>query len=88
MDVKTIIENRFQSQKLIQTARSGSPERIVFHFGAMQSQNYGQSLWAVGSRMTTPSEQAVKQAIDMVKLFVHGFCAEQFTCFQPKIITG
>ncbi len=64
MDAKTIIENRFQSQKLIQTARSGSPERIVFHFGAMQAQNYGQSLWAVGSRMTTPSEQAVKQAID------------------------
>ncbi|CCQ20195.1 Undefined function [Listeria monocytogenes N53-1] len=56
MDAKTIIENRFQSQKLIQTARSGSPERIVFHFGAMQAQNYGQSLWAVGSRMTTPSE--------------------------------
>lgn len=38
MDAKTIIENRFQSQKLIQTAWSDSPERIVFHFGAMQSQ--------------------------------------------------
>lgn len=48
MDAKTIIENRFQSQKLIQTAWSGSPERIVFHFGAMQAQNYGQSLWLLG----------------------------------------
>ncbi|EAE1293105.1 TPA: winged helix DNA-binding domain-containing protein [Listeria monocytogenes] len=64
MDAKTIIENRFRNQKLIQTAWSDSPERIVFHFGAMQAQNYGQSLWAVGSRMTTPSEQAVEQAIN------------------------
>lgn len=64
MDAKTIIENRFRNQKLIQIAWSDSPEEIVFHFGAMQSQNYGQSLWAVGSRMTTPSEQAVEQAIN------------------------
>lgn len=88
MDAKTIIENRFQSQKLIQTAWSGSPERIVFHFGAMQAQNYGQSLWAVGSRMTTPSEQAVKQAIDNGEIIRTWLLRGTIHCFQPKIITG
>ncbi|MBF2397953.1 AlkZ family DNA glycosylase [Listeria marthii] len=64
MDAKTIIENRFINQKLVASSWCDSPEKIVFHFGAMQSQNYGQSLWAVGSRMTAPSELAVKEAID------------------------
>ncbi|MBC2328973.1 winged helix DNA-binding domain-containing protein [Listeria swaminathanii] len=64
MDAKTVIENRFINQKLVASSWCDSPEKIVFHFGAMQSQNYGQSLWAVGSRLITPSELAVKQAID------------------------
>lgn len=64
MELKKIIENRFFNQKLAESAWVASPEEVVFHFGAMQSQNYSQSLWAVGSRLITPSELAVKKAID------------------------
>ncbi|MBC1703650.1 winged helix DNA-binding domain-containing protein [Listeria welshimeri] len=64
MEPKKIIENRFLNQKLAESAWVASPEEVVFHFGAMQSQNYSQSLWAVGSRLITPSELAVKKAID------------------------
>ncbi|MBC2216170.1 winged helix DNA-binding domain-containing protein [Listeria welshimeri] len=64
MELKKIIENRFLNQKLAESAWVASPEEVVFHFGTMQSQNYSQSLWAVGSRLITPSELAVKKAID------------------------
>lgn len=64
MELKKIIENRFLNQKLAESVWVASPEEVVFHFGAMQSQNYSQSLWAVGSRLITPSELAVKKAID------------------------
>ncbi|MBC2286252.1 winged helix DNA-binding domain-containing protein [Listeria farberi] len=64
MERKTIIQNRFINQKLAETTWLESPEEVVFHFGAMQSQSYGQSLWAVGSRLITPNEQTVKKAID------------------------
>ncbi|HAA0617108.1 TPA_asm: winged helix DNA-binding domain-containing protein [Listeria innocua] len=64
MERKTIIQKRFINQRLAETTWLSSPEEVVFHFGAMQSQNYGQSLWAVGSRLITPNEQTVKQAID------------------------
>ncbi|MBC1339787.1 winged helix DNA-binding domain-containing protein [Listeria welshimeri] len=64
MELKKIIENRFLNQKLAESAWVAFPEEVVFHFGAMQSQNYSQSLWAVGSRLITPSELAVKKAID------------------------
>lgn len=64
MELKKIIENRFLNQKLAESAWVASPEEVVFHFGAMQSQNYSQSLWAVGSRLINPSELAVKKAID------------------------
>ncbi|MBF2509237.1 winged helix DNA-binding domain-containing protein [Listeria welshimeri] len=64
MELKKIIENRFLNQKLAESVWVASPEEVVFHFGAMQSQNYSQSLWAVGSRLINPSELAVKKAID------------------------
>ncbi|MBM5609723.1 winged helix DNA-binding domain-containing protein [Listeria seeligeri] len=64
MDTNIIIENRFINQKLAPITWLDSPEDIVAHFGAMQAQNYGQALWAVGSRLITPNELAVKTAIN------------------------
>jgi hypothetical protein len=32
--------------------RTADPARLVAHFGAVQAQEYGQALWAVGLRTT------------------------------------
>ncbi|MFI7586194.1 winged helix DNA-binding domain-containing protein [Spongisporangium articulatum] len=40
-----------------------TPAGVVRHLGALQAQDYGQCLWAVGSRLRTPRVSAVEAAI-------------------------
>lgn len=43
--------------------RCASPAEVVRWMGAMQAQDYGQAIWAVGLRTLAPSLAAVEQAI-------------------------
>jgi hypothetical protein len=44
--------------------QAGDPVRIVRHFGAVQAQEYSQSLWAVGLRTTDATAATVEAAIE------------------------
>lgn len=39
-----------------------SPEEVIQHFGCMQSQDIGQAMWVIGSRIGNSTEKAVKEA--------------------------
>ncbi|MBC1489732.1 winged helix DNA-binding domain-containing protein [Listeria sp. FSL L7-1485] len=86
MERSIIIQNRYINQKLAPTEWLQSPQEVVAHFGAIQAQNYGQSLWAVGSRLISPSETTVKAAINEGKVIrtwllrgtIHLFSADDY----------
>ena len=40
-----------------------TPAEVVRWMGAMQAQDYGQSLWAIGARMQSPAVDTVEKAI-------------------------
>jgi Winged helix DNA-binding domain len=44
--------------------QAGDPVRIVRHFGAVQAQEYGQSLWALGLRTRAATAQTIEAAVD------------------------
>jgi Winged helix DNA-binding domain len=44
--------------------QAGDPARILRHFGAVQAQEYGQSLWAVGLRTRGATAATVEAAIE------------------------
>src|SRR5262249_48612256 len=45
-------------------ARTGDPAEVVAHLGAVQAQDYGQSLWAVGLRTRKATVDTVQGAIE------------------------
>lgn len=57
-----IAAKRLQSQR-IAGQKFDTPEEVVRWMGAIQAQDYGQAVWAIGSRMKRPSLAAVEQAI-------------------------
>jgi hypothetical protein len=57
-----IAAKRLQSQR-IAGAKFDTPEEVIRWMGAVQAQDYGQAVWAVGVRMKKPSLQAVEKAI-------------------------
>lgn len=57
---------RMVSQKLYKT-KQHSPEEIVKHLGAMQSQDYAMAKWAIGVRCES-SEKEIEDAIDSGKI--------------------
>ncbi len=53
---------RWASQLLADDARRDDPVDVVRWMGALQAQDHGQSLWAIASRLCTPSIAAVGAA--------------------------
>ena len=45
-------------------AAAGDPAAVVAHFGAVQAQEYGQALWAVGLRCAGATAAGIEAAID------------------------
>jgi hypothetical protein len=54
---------RLANQHLAAT-RTGDPAQLVAHFGAVQAQEYGQSLWAVGLRTTRATAGTIEAAVE------------------------
>jgi len=54
---------RLANQHLAAT-RTGDPAQVVAHLGAVQAQDYGQSLWAVGQRAAQATVGTVEAAIE------------------------
>lgn len=57
-----IAAQRLQSQR-ISGEKFDTPEEVVRWMGAVQAQDYGQAVWAIGVRMKRPSLEAVEKAI-------------------------
>jgi hypothetical protein len=55
---------RLVSQHIVARSRCEQPAEVVRRLGAMQAQDYGQSLWAIGSRMRAGTAEAVERAIE------------------------
>ena len=57
-------------------ARTGDPAQLVAHFGAVQAQEYGQALWAVGLRTARATvgtiEAAVERGVDRLRVVAVG----------------
>ncbi|GAB1420898.1 winged helix DNA-binding domain-containing protein [Anaerolineales bacterium] len=45
-----------------------SPEEVVKHLGAIQAQDYKQSLWAIGSRMRSAKVEMIEASIEKVSI--------------------
>jgi hypothetical protein len=58
-----LLARRLANQLLAATV-AGDPAQVVTHLGAVQAQEYGQSLWAVGLRTRQASASTVEAAID------------------------
>jgi DNA glycosylase AlkZ-like len=58
-----LLARRLANQLLAATV-AGDPAQVVTHLGAVQAQEYGQSLWAVGLRTGQASTGTVEAAID------------------------
>src|SRR5690242_9305768 len=63
MTFKDILRMRLVAQRLV-GEKPATPAEVVSGFGAMQSQDYPMSQWAVGLRMKEGSQQQVEAAID------------------------
>ncbi|WP_119793466.1 winged helix DNA-binding domain-containing protein [Flavobacterium anhuiense] len=61
-----ISHHRMASQKLYQENQC-SPQEIVYHFGAMQAQDYAMAKWAIGSRCNA-SEKEIEEAVNSGKI--------------------
>ncbi len=53
---------RLQNQRLA-GAKCATPAEVVRWMGALQAQDYGQAVWAIGARLEQPSLAAVERAI-------------------------
>jgi Winged helix DNA-binding domain len=58
-----LLARRLARQRLAAAAAS-DPAQVVAHFGAVQAQDYGQSLWAVGLRAAGSTVATVEAAIE------------------------
>jgi Winged helix DNA-binding domain len=58
-----LLARRLARQRLA-AAETSDPAQVVAHFGAVQAQDYGQSLWAVGLRTAGAAAAAVEAAIE------------------------
>ena len=56
--------HRLVSQRIVARARCEQPADVVRRLGALQAQDYGQSLWAIGSRMRAGTAESVERAIE------------------------
>jgi hypothetical protein len=63
MTLARLLAWRLTSQYL-DGRQAGDPARIVRHFGAVQAQEYAQSLWAVGLRTRDATAPSVEAAIE------------------------
>lgn len=57
-----IAHQRLHAQR-IEGEKFETPLQVVQHMGAMQAQDFGQAVWAVGLRMKNPSLLAIEKAI-------------------------
>ena len=55
---------RLVSQRIVAGARCEQPADVVRRLGALQAQDYGQSLWAIGSRLRAGTAEGVERAIE------------------------
>ncbi|HEX8427037.1 winged helix DNA-binding domain-containing protein [Hymenobacter sp.] len=62
MEHAAIARQRIQNQ-LVGAEKGADPAAVVRWMGAMQAQDYGQVVWAVGLRTQVPSRLAVEQAV-------------------------
>jgi hypothetical protein len=58
-----LLAGRLANQHLA-AASTGDPAQVVAHLGAVQAQDYGQSLWAVGLRTREATVDTVQAAIE------------------------
>jgi hypothetical protein len=58
-----LLASRLANQLLAATT-AGDPAEVVAHLGAVQAQEYGQSLWAVGLRTRQATASTVEAAVD------------------------
>ena len=64
MAAPAIALRRLVSQRIVAGARCEQPADVVRRLGAMQAQDYSQSLWAVGSRLRAGTAEGVERAIE------------------------
>lgn len=62
MTPKEITHHRLRNQQIALTA-SQTPEDVVAKLGAMQAQDYGGALWAIGLRLPKTTEVEIEKAI-------------------------
>ena len=62
MGTKDIAHHRLQSQMIVAPTLT-NPADVVRHLGAVQAQDYGQALWAIGLRTKDATKQTIEQAI-------------------------
>jgi hypothetical protein len=55
---------RLVSQGIVAGTRGEQPADVVRRLGAMQAQDYNQSLWAIGSRLRSGTAEGVERAIE------------------------
>jgi hypothetical protein len=63
MTYKDIIRRRLAAQRLT-GEKPATPAELLTELGAMQSQDYGMSKWAIGLRLDKSTHDQVEQAID------------------------
>jgi hypothetical protein len=63
MTSREISNARLRSQKVEATEFSTARE-IVSWMGAMQAQDYSMAKWAIGTRLSDPSDQRIESSID------------------------
>lgn len=63
MDARDITRQRLLNQHVAKP-RLKTPHEIVFHLGAVQSQDFGMGKWAIGMRLKGATERAVEAAIE------------------------
>ena len=63
MTPEDLLARRLANQHLAATV-TGDPAAVVTHLGAVQAQEYGHSLWAVGLRTRQASASTIEAAID------------------------
>jgi hypothetical protein len=62
--MRSIVANQRMGNQRLSRQRFGAAADAVRWMGAMQAQDYGQALWAVGCRLRVPTVAAVTEAIE------------------------
>lgn len=63
MAAAAIALRRLVSQRIVASRRCEQPAEVVRWLGAMQAQDYHQSLWAIGARLRAATVEGVERAI-------------------------